>query len=199
MRVQLLSAFRAESGTMHISKFGCLTLPNPGALSEVDTRIDTDRRRQRQGRIFQIPGSSSQGGSSFDSISMGDLPIIERTGFFTGPNLPLNEPTSNRTIGRNPSGTRRQRLRKSFTAASDVFDCAVKVNASPLSRSISGSSMQVDQGSSGSSPNLPSGHWLYSSPSEERAGARSLGKTRPIRLSGGSPLPLNFRNPPAAE
>ena len=65
MRVQLLSAFRAESGTMHISKFGCLTLPNAGALSEVDTRIDTDRRRQRQGRIFQIPGSSSQGGSSF--------------------------------------------------------------------------------------------------------------------------------------
>ena len=62
-----------------------------------------------------------------NSVSIGDLPIIERTGFFTGPNLPLNEPRSSRTIGKKPSGRRLQRPRKSFTAASEVFDCAVKV------------------------------------------------------------------------
>ena len=121
----MLSAFRAENGTTHISKLERLTLPNAGALSEVNTRIGMDRRRQLRGRIFQIPGSSSQGSPSLDSVSIGDLPIIERTGFFTGPNLPLKEPTSRRTIGKKLSGNRRQRLRKSFTAASEVFDLSL--------------------------------------------------------------------------
>jgi hypothetical protein len=95
-----------------------------------------------------------------EAFACGTCPTREKTGFFRLPNFVCMVPTASLITGSCPAGTLQSCENKSLAAPIAVLDWQVRMNSSPVSLCLSGSSITGVHGSSGSLENRPIGHSL---------------------------------------